>query len=183
MQKPVQVNINLLPREPVNRRHWYYWGLSFALMAILGGLTAYYDVSRDRELNHLQVVNTDLKDQINKYKREAAQTIPLKEMKELINKKSQEMELMKKSQQSFVEVWGNVDKVVPSPILVTGMEINAKKIIITGFSPDHEQIAVLLQNLELNPYLENVDALSSKLNEKSNEVSFGMEMTWEVGEY
>jgi len=181
MQNPVQININLLEKEPINRGRWYYWSLSFALMAILGGLTAYYDVSRDRELSHLQDVNTDLKAQIIKYDQKIAQTIPLEEMKELINDKAKKMDLINKSQRSYVEAWGSIDRAVPAQVFVVGVEIISNKVHITGFSPDYEQLAVFSQNLEHSPNFKNVAALSSKMDEKSSEISFSMEMNWGAG--
>jgi|GEM_PF-2677840 len=181
MQIPVQVNINLLPREPVNRWRWYYWGLSLALMLILGGLTAYYDVSRGRELNHLQVVNADLKAQVNEYEQEIAQTIPLDDVEKLINQKYQEIKLVEISKQSYVDVWDCIDRAVPAQVLVVEVEINAKKVFITGFSPDHEQLAGFLQSLERNPNFKNVVSLSTRMDERSNEVSFSIEVNWGPG--
>ena len=180
MQNPVRIHINLLQKEVGSHRGWYYWGLSIIMMLILIGLAVYYNLSAGKELKHLQFVNTYLKSEIRKNEQGIALTTPIIEMGKLIDSKVQGIDLIEKHQMYFVDAWENIDESVPAQILIVGIEINPQKVVVTGLSPDHGKLAGFIQNLERRPRFKNVAALSSQMNENSNEVSFTMEINWEA---
>ena len=51
---------------------------------------------------------------------------------------------------------------------------------MTGFSPDHSQVARLLEGLKGSFMFKNVTVLASKMDEKINEAKFTMEIEVET---
>lgn len=180
MQDLVQININLLEREDVNNLRLLYWGLMFMMMAIFGGLTGFSYMSLSKEFNYQQAVNADLKSEFKKYDNEMLVLKPILEMKKEIARKSQEVIEIEKEQLSYRDVIAEIDKVVPPKVLIVGVDIKALKVVMTGFSPDHSQVARLLEGLKGSFMFKNVTVLASKMDEKINEAKFTMEIEVET---
>jgi Tfp pilus assembly protein PilN len=176
MQDFVQININLLQREAVSKLRLLYWGFGFMIMAIIIGLAGFNYMSLNQELNRQRVVNATLKTDIKRFNIEMLGLKPIMELEKEMARKSQEVVEIEKEQFSFSKVIMEIDKVVPPEVLIVGVDINARKVIVTGFSYSHSQIARLLEGMNGNSRLKNAEVLSSVMDEKNDEVKFTMEL-------
>ncbi|PKM78586.1 MAG: hypothetical protein CVU90_00895 [Firmicutes bacterium HGW-Firmicutes-15] len=179
MQDLVQININLLKREDVYNSRLLYWGLGFVIMAIIGVMTGVGYMSLSKDLKYQQAVNADLKSEYQKYDNEMVALTPILEMKKEIDRKSQEVINIQKEQVSFSDVISEIDKVLPPEVIMLGVDIKAQKVVVTGFSPDHSQVARLLKGLKGSFRFNNVTILS-KMDEKTDEAKFTIELTLEA---
>ncbi len=175
-----QININLLvPKEPHNTR-LLYWGTGFIIMAIIGGLIGFAYTSLIKELNHQKVVNTELKSVLNKYNNEIVRQKPIRDLQIELARQSQAVADIQKEQVSYSSLITALDEVKPPELLVVGLDIKAPKIVMNGFSPDHSQIARLMEGLQRDLGFDHVEVLTSVTDEESGEAKFTLELAWEV---
>ncbi len=176
MQNFIQININLLERESVNKLRLIYWGFGFMIMAIIVGLAGLSYMSLHKELDSQQVLNVDLKSEVRRYNAEIVKQKPIQDMEKEMTRKSQEVVEVEKEQVSFSDVINEIDRVVPPNVLIVGMDIKAQKVVVTGLSPDHSQVARLLEGLLGSSRFNNVTVLASKMDEKIEEAKFSIQL-------
>lgn len=180
MQSQIPININLLEPSPRSSHRFNYYVLGFLILAITGVLTGYFYILQNRELANQQALNTELKTEVQKYEKEMAIFKPIEELSKEIASKNQKVNSLEKTQESYAKVMMEIDKALPSKVIVAGVEIKGQKIVLTGFSPDHSQVARLLDGLKRSTIFKNVTVLGSKINEKTNEAEFTIDMDWEA---
>ncbi|MDD3364779.1 MAG: PilN domain-containing protein [Syntrophomonas sp.] len=180
MQNLVQININLLEQAAVNKLRLLYWGFGFMIMAIIVSVAGYSYMSLNEELNNQKIVNADFKLEVKKYNAEILGLKPIQELEKEMARKSQEVDEIEKEQVSFSNLITEIDKVIPPKVVIVGVEIKAQKVVVTGFSPDHSQVARLLEGLKGSSRFKNMTVLSSKMDEKIDEAKFTMELDLEA---
>jgi len=180
MENPLRININLLEPQPRVQSRVISYGLGFLVLAVLGGLSGYFYMLQSRELTNQQAVNTKLKAELKQYEKEMTIFKPLQEMTNEMTSKSKKVQELEKMQVSYADVMMEIDKIVPPTVIMAGVEIKAGKVIMAGFSPEHSQVARLLEGLKGSSKFKNVTVLASQMNEETNEVEFTLEMDWEA---
>jgi Tfp pilus assembly protein PilN len=179
MQKPVQININLLETKPRFQSPIFYGVLGIIVFTMLAGFAGFFYMWQSRELDKQQAVNNQLKAEVKKHEKEMAIFRPIQEMNKDMAIRSQQVEELEKMRISHADIMREIDKVVPPKVIMVGIEIKAQKVVITGFSPDHSQVARLLDGLKSISRFKNVTVLASQMGEKNNEADFTIEMDWE----
>jgi len=180
MESPLRININLLEPQPRVHSRVINYGLGFLVLAVIGGLSGYFYMLQSHELTNQQALNTKLKAELKQYEKEMTVFKPLQEMGSEMNTKSQKVQELEKMQVSYADAMMEIDKIIPARVIMVGVEIKGGKVIMTGFSPEHSQVARLLDGLKGSSRFKNVTVLASQMNEKTNEVEFTLEMDWEA---
>jgi Tfp pilus assembly protein PilN len=178
MDRPHQININLLERADRFQAHIIYWGLGMLLAAAVLGWSGYYYAVHSREVTQLQAENAVLKKQISSFEEENViwTSIQASETEMLV--KRQTVETLESQGVSYNELISEIDRAIPPRITMAGVETIGSRVILTGFSSDHSQVARLIEGLKNISRINNVTVFFSTMNEKTNEVKYSIEMNW-----
>jgi Tfp pilus assembly protein PilN len=180
MKTPTEININLLEPQPWVQPRMFYWGLLISALAVMVIIVGYLFILQNRQLTDQQAINTKLKAETKNHEKDMNIFKPIEEMSKEMASRGQKVEALEKMRVSYLEVITEIDKVVPANIMMAGIDIKAQTVIMNGFSPDHSQVARLLEGLKASPRFKNVAVLSSQIDEKTNEAKFTVEMDWEA---
>jgi len=177
--RAMQTNINLLERKPGIQLRIVYGGVGLLVLLILSGLAFYLYVSLSREIAYQQTLNANLKSEIAKIETEINAGKPIQEMEKEIAARSQNVKALEDKQVSHSELRNEIDKALPSGMLLIAVNISLPKVAVNGFCADHSLEGRFLDNLKANARFKNVTVLTSEMDEKTKEAKFTIEMEWE----
>ncbi|MCX5780426.1 MAG: hypothetical protein NTV45_06335 [Firmicutes bacterium] len=180
MVRPHQVNINLLERVDRVQDRFIYGGLGLLLAAVLWGWSGYYFVAHSQELNRIEQDNNTLKYQISSIASDniVLASVQADETERLVDR--QAVETLESHNVSYAELIYEIDRAIPTTTTMVGVETVGSRVILTGFSPDHYQVARLMEGLKKIPGINHVAVFLSAMNENTNEVKYSVELNWEA---
>lgn len=180
MDRPQQININLLERRERIQAHIVYLGLGMLLTAAILVWSGNYYVGHSRVIIQLQAENADLNNQLASNSQENVLLAfnQDNETKRIVKK--QTVKSLELRRVSYTELINEIDRVIPPSITMVGFDAKGNRVILTGFSPDHTQVARLMEGLKNIACLHNFNIFDSELNEQTNEVKYTIELDWEA---
>lgn len=181
MKKPLRriIKINLLKKQDSPDARLIFIGVLAIVLLIISGILSGVYYMEKKALAEQQKINVELMAQANKNKIAQESLASQKKLAEILNLKKSNIEKLEKAQQSFTEVLNEINLALPGSVVLTAIDITNTTIKISGFSPDQEQVAVLLSGLRKSKYFEHARAVDSSFDEKTGECSFSIEMSWE----
>lgn len=181
MAAPEPIMINLLEVDPGwGRRQKNRIISAIVIIALLGGLGGVY-YSAFSGYKQEQAINKELKAKIAQfYKLQAVLQASETFNKNLAAKQSSVAEVEVRTI-SYVTILEEIAAAVPSQVLVTKMEIVPHNIRISGYAPDHRELATFLSGLRESHVFKEVQLFSSEKESDNGEVNFVIEGDWEVG--
>jgi len=178
MDRPGQIKINLLEHAVRIKPSVYYWGLAMLLAAALISCSGYFYMGYKRDLAVLQAEKAEIVKQLSSLEAANSELASLQASEHAIQVKRKTVEKLHGLNVSHTEFINEVDCAVPPLITMVGVEITGSRVVLTGFGPNHSQLARLMEGLKNIPRVENVSVFFSELNEKTNEVRYKIEMNW-----
>jgi len=173
------IKINLLNKQDSHDTRLIFISLLTAvLLVFLGVLSGAYFMEK-KALAEQKRINAELMVQANENKLTQESLADQRKLAELLNLKKANIKKLEKARQSFSEILNEINLALPRQVVLTAIDITNTTIKISGFSPDQEQVAVLLSGLRKSKYFEEVRAVESSLDEKNQECKFSIEMLWE----
>lgn len=182
MNGAMQTNINLLETKTDGQLRIICGGLGIVLLLVMGGLSLYWYLSLSREIVYQQTMNTNLKAEVKKIGAEIEAVKPIQEMEKETTARSQKVKALQELQVSHLELRNEIDKLIPSGMLLVTVNINLPKVVVNGFCAEHSLEARFLDNLKTSSRFKNVTVLTSDMDENTKEAKFTMEMDWEGAE-
>ncbi|MDD4802187.1 MAG: PilN domain-containing protein [Syntrophomonas sp.] len=175
-----QININLFQRARINWLTVPYWIYGLISMAMIAALLALFYLSLKHGLNYQQIVYADLHSQIQAHNDEAFGFMTLQELEKKLAFNNQAVIEIEKPRLSFSDTLREIDKARPAGALIAEIDIESRKAVVKGFSPDHNHVARLLEGLQDNVRFNKVTVISSIMDEKTDATRFTMEFELEV---
>lgn len=173
------ININLLRRQDNHNAEILIIGvLAMALLVMGGTMTGIYYMEK-KALAAQKQINAELMVQANENKLAQDSLATQKKLAQVLNQKKSNVEKLEKAKQSYIDLLTEINLAVPSSIILTGIEITNAEINLSGFSPDQNQVAVLLSGLRKSQYFENAGSIDSSWDEETGEGKFTVKMRWE----
>jgi Tfp pilus assembly protein PilN len=178
MDRPGQININLLEHADRIKPSIYYWALVMLLAAALLSCSGYFYLGYQADLARLQAEKAEITQQLSSLAAASSELASIQTSEQAIQVKRKTVEKLHGLNISHTEFINEIDRAVPPLITMVEVEITGSKVVLTGYSPDHTQVARLMEGLKNIPRAENVTVFVSELNEKTNEVKYKIEMNW-----
>lgn len=181
MERLADLNINLIPSSKRTRVPKHTAG-AFVMLFLLLLLFTYFYISQHKILVNQQAENENLKASLESFRREEKIYEPVKIMDQAIYVKRKEIETLTKNRLPYAEVMNEIDRIRPEAIIIVGAEINSKRVILNGYSPDLSEISRMLENAKSSSGLADVALLTSEKNETTDEVKFTLEIEREAAQ-
>lgn len=181
MEPAKPIYINLLVREQQMGRRFPTSAIVYLLLVVLAiGLWCLHGYQQ-QDLRTLRSSNSKLKNELGQYQDERLELQSFQKLRSQIQDKQNRVDQVRRAQIRCVEVYEEIEHVLPDGLVLIGIEINKEKVLINGYAADYQELAAFTSGLRKSRLLQNVVLISSKIDEDSGEVSFKVEMEWEAG--
>ncbi|HWP95928.1 MAG TPA: PilN domain-containing protein [Syntrophomonadaceae bacterium] len=175
------VNINLLERDTKRERAVAFFAVGLLVIAVVLGTMAGLYFYETQQYAAEQKRNTDIQASLKTIHKESPLPDGQKSLKGELSKKESTVKQAEAKRVSYADVLGEIENAMPAPMAVNVIEFSEKKITLQGFAREYANEAELLSGLRRSPVFKDVILASSKLDTKSQEIEFRIEMNWEAG--
>jgi|GEM_PF-5975267 len=178
MERTRSITINLLQKHDEKGINDYLpLIITTLLLAVVGIGLGYFVTTSQHELAALRKANAQLESEAANYNLGPSW---IKEIQDDIEKRSNIKQQLEKQKISYVAVAGEIEKIVPRDMVITGVDMKDGKVVINGYAQHHNDVACFLSGLSQSTQLNKVLLTSSTLNESRNVVEFTVETSWEA---
>ncbi|MEN6326260.1 MAG: PilN domain-containing protein [Syntrophomonas sp.] len=177
--KPIYINLLVREQQP-GRRFPTSAVIPLLLVALTIGIWCWHGYQQ-KELRALRALNSELKAELGQYKGERPELQSLQNLRSQIEDKQERVDQVRQAQIRCTEVYAEIEHVLPNGLVLTGIEINEEKVLISGYALDYQEMAAFISGLRKSRLLQNVILISSNIDEDGGEVYFQVEMGWEAG--
>ncbi|NLH50144.1 MAG: PilN domain-containing protein [Myxococcales bacterium] len=164
------IRINLLPevkrkapkRVKVARQIPFTWIISALIAVILAGAASLFiHLRMVDELHKRQQQMAQIQEDIKQYKVHQGLVEQARKQRNALAQKLEIISTLKKRQTGPVRLLDELAGAIPAKLWVTEMNETTSSMSLSGYSLDHKQIALFMENLEKSPIFSNVELVSS----------------------
>lgn len=175
------VNINLLEKDTGREKAMASLMIGILLIAaVFGSMTGLYIYER-QQMVMFEKQNTDLQSRLRNMGAQGAMPAGQKSLQSELTRRENIVKQVEARRQSYVDVLGEIENAMPARLMMTGIDFSDKKITLKGYAREYSSEAELLAGLRNSVVFKDVTLASSKLDDKSREVEFTIDMNWEAG--
>lgn len=172
------ININLLKKD--TGRHIITGEIIvfFIITVVLtAGMLGLY-IIKINQLDHQQLLNLKLKNEVADYVPLQQNSLLTGELEKQLKAKQRIARDSKMRGVPAAQILSAVEKAMPLEVMATGIEINAEKVLMNGYSRQYYGIAQLIAGLRNNSMFTGVALVFSRYQEDSGQILFTVELTW-----
>jgi len=173
-----QILINLIPidHEGLQKRRFIICYLALTMVILITAVVIYK--VQQEQITQLNLEQSYLQQETRAYKQKE---IAVKQLTAINKQIKQRQDDIKKAEQAGIPasiIMSEIEQALPPNVMLVGLQFDQKKLILSGFTDEQEQVAIVLSGLRNSSRFSKVILTGSKLDQETGEIQFAVESEW-----